>query len=257
MNRFSQALKKKDFVVTVELEPPKGTDLEPLVKLASELAKRVDAVVLADNPRAEARLDPMMAAHKLLRHAEVDVILTLTCRDRNRLALTGQMLAAAAAGVESLFIVSGDFVNLGDHPQAKPVYDLDTVQALHLAAKLSQGQDLAGGEIADAPAFLLGAAFSTQAEPRGAHLMKLKKKLRAGAGFIVTLPLPEAAPYAPLRAETGETKVIAGVTLADPAEREQAAALVKELKAAKADGVHLALPAAQEELPAFLNACGL
>lgn len=257
MTRFGQALKDKNFVVTVELDPPKGADLEPLKKLAQELSSKVDAVVLADNPRAEARMDPVMAAHKLLRHAEVEVILTMTCRDRNRLALTSQMLGAAAAGVETLLIVSGDFVSLGDHPQAKPVYDLDSVQALQLARSLSQGQDLTGHDLAGAPSFVLGAALSPQAEPRGAQLLKLRKKLQAGAEFIMTMPLADQETYQELRAEVDSTKLIAGVAVEDPASRDKAAGLVKQLKTAGADGVHISMAAAQEDLPAFLSACGL
>jgi methylenetetrahydrofolate reductase (NADPH) len=257
MNRFGQTLKDKSFLVTVELEPPKGSDLGPLQELAKELSGRVDAVVLADNPRAEARMDPVMAAHKLLRHAEVEVILTLTCRDRNRLALTSQMLGAAAAGVESLLIVSGDFVSLGDHPQAKPVYDLDSVQALQLARLLSQGRDMAGHDLNGAPTLVLGAALSPQAEPLGAQLLKLRKKMRAGADFIMTMPLAGQEAYAKLKAEAGDLKLIAGVAAEEPASRESAADLVKALKASGADGIHLSSSAAQEELPAFMTACGL
>ncbi len=259
MTRFSQALADKGFVQTVELEPPKGVDLKPLQELATSLAGRVDAVVLADNPRAEARLDPVVVAGELIQKAGVEVILTFTCRDRNRLALTSRMLAAAAAGVETLLIVSGDFVNLGDHPQAKPVYDLDSVQALQLAGGLSQGTDLAGIELAGAPSFFLGATAAAQAEPLGPQLLKLRKKLAAGAGFIVTMPLAGVEAYSRLRREAGVegAKLIAGVEVDEPAARERAAELVKELKAAGADGVHLSIPGAQEELPALLDACGL
>lgn len=257
MIRFGQALKDKSFVTTVELEPPKGADLGPLQELAGELSGRVDAVVLADNPRAEARLDPVMAAHKLLRHAEVEVILILTCRDRNRLALTSQMLGAAAAGVESLLIVSGDFVSLGDHPGAKPVYDLDSVQALQLARQLSQGQDMSGNDLLGSPSYVLGAALSPQAEPLEAQMLKLRKKMQAGLDFIMTMPLADQASYAKLKAQAGGLKLIAGVAADDPASREEAAALVKELKSSGADGVHLSMAAAQEELPALMNACGL
>jgi 5,10-methylenetetrahydrofolate reductase len=202
-------------------------------------------------------MDPVMAAHKLLRHAEVEVILTMTCRDRNRLALTSQMLGAAAAGVETLLIVSGDFISLGDHPGAKPVYDLDSVQALQLARGLSQGQDLAGHDLAGAPSFALGAALSPQAEPRGAQMLKLRKKLQAGAEFVMTMPLTDQDTYQELRAGIDGVKLIAGVAVDDPASRDTAAGLVKQLKESGADGVHISMAAAQDDLPAFLSACGL
>ena len=100
--------------------------------------------------------------------------MTLACRDRNRLALTSDLLAAWALGVRNLLLVSGDFVSLGDHPQAKPVYDLDSVQALGLVAELAAGRDLAGSELAGAPEFFVGAAVAPGAEPLALQLMKAR-----------------------------------------------------------------------------------
>jgi methylenetetrahydrofolate reductase (NADPH) len=108
-----------------------------------------------------------------------------------------------------------------------------------------------------APSFVLGTALSPQAEPRGAQLLKLRKKLQAGAEFIMTMPLEDQDTYQELRAGIDGVKLIAGVAVEDPASREAASELVKQLKESGADGVHISMAAAQEDLPAFLNACGL
>ena len=165
MTSFAQALKDRGFVVTAELDPPRGVDLGPLMELAGRIAGQVDALVISDNQGANLRQSPWWAAHRLAETTPAEVILTLTCRDRNRLALAGDILAAAAAGVDNLLLVSGDFISLGDHPQAKPVYDLDSVQALMLAQGLAQGHDLNGQALAGAPELFLGAVLAPEARP--------------------------------------------------------------------------------------------
>jgi 5,10-methylenetetrahydrofolate reductase len=250
MTSLAQSLEQKDFLVTVELEPPKGPDLGPLVELAASLAGRADALVVADNPRAEARLSPVLAAHKLAKHAGAPVVVTLACRDRNRLALTSEMLAAAAAGAEGVLVVSGDFVTLGDHPQAKPVYDLDSVQGLLLARELARGRDLAGGELAAPAPLLLGAAANPGADPPGPQLLKLRKKRAAGAALFWGAPAPARA-VAAFLAQAEGLRLLAGV---GPA--EGAPELISELRGGGAAGVHLSAPGAPEELAGLLDACG-
>ncbi|MEW5912181.1 MAG: methylenetetrahydrofolate reductase [Thermodesulfobacteriota bacterium] len=255
MSKFSQALAAKDFVLTVELDPPRGPELGPLTELAKELAGKVDAVVISDNREAHARLSPLMAGQALVQHAGAEVVMTLTCRDRNRLALTSDLLAAAAAGVGNLMLVSGDFVSLGDQPGAKPVYDLDSVQLLQLAAELGQGRDLAGG--LEGPAiFFLGASLAPEARPLGPQLIKLKKKLAAGAGFLITKPLRGLEGLKEFASVAGElpVKLIAGLEVAAGAEPAEALALAKEIKAAGlAAGVHLAWPGEPQRLPELVG----
>ena len=254
MSSFSDALAAKEFVITVELDPPRGPDLAPLIRLASELAERVDAVVISDNRLATARLSPLMASQRLREQAGAEVIMTLTCRDRNRLALTSDMLAAAAAGVDNLLLVSGDFVNLGDQPGAKPVYDLDSVQALLLAADLARGRDLAG-ELEGSANFFLGSGLAPESLPRAPQVMKFKKKISAGAGFFMTKPLGGLEGLQAFVEAAGpmEAKLLAGVEVAAEAEPEAAAALAQEVKASGlAAGVHLAWPGAPERLPELL-----
>ena len=258
MSSLQEALAAKKFVCTVELNPPKGASLDKFLALAQGLAGKADALVLADNPGATARMDPLLAAAKLSNGSGGEVVLTLTCRDGNRLSLTARMLAAAAAGVKNLLLVSGDHVSLGDHPQAKAVYDLDSVQALLLAGQLAQGHDLAGGELEDAPSFFAGAAVCLQAEPRAAQLMKLGKKVAAGAGFVITMPVDGADQFKAFVEQAGslERPILAGVEVGEGQEPDAATALVKELEKAGAAGVHLSWPSAPERLPELLAACG-
>lgn len=259
MSKFEQALADKGFVLTVELDPPRGVDLAPLLGLAGRLTGRVDALVVSDNRGATPRLSALAAGARLAAQG-AEVILTLTCRDMNRLALTSQMLAAGAAGIGNLLLVSGDYVSLGDHPGAKPVYDLDSVQALGLAAGLVQGRDLAGQELDPAPRFYLGAAVAAQAEPLPPQFIKLKKKARAGARFVITSPLSSLAQlegFCRQAADLG-VKVLAGLEVSDPGQRQEVAGLLREIRGSDlVAGAHLSMPAAQDDLPALLDACGL
>ena len=260
MTSLQEAMSSDRFLVTAELEPPKGTELEPLAALAQSLGRRLDALVVSDNNRAQARLDPLAAALLIKERAACQLVITLTCRDRNRLALTSQMLAAGAAGFGNLLLVSGDFVSLGDHPGAKPVYDLDSVQALDLAGKLASGRDLAGNQLQGAPSFFLGAGVAPAAQPLALQALKARKKIQAGARFLVTRPLAEVAELEALLAELGslEVPLLAGVEVGEALDKDRAAELVKQIKSGNlARGVHLSAPGDPAGLEALLDLCGL
>ncbi|MCB2192816.1 MAG: methylenetetrahydrofolate reductase [Deltaproteobacteria bacterium] len=255
MSKFSDALAGGKFVITVEVDPPRGTALGELDTLVGGLSSKVDAVVISDNRSAVARMSPVLAAHHLIKHAQAEVILTLTCRDRNRLALTSEMLAAAAGGVENLLLVSGDFVTLGDQPGSRPVYDLDSVQALILASLLAQGRDFAG-EISEAASFFAGASLPKATEPPGLAGIKFSKKLKAGAGYFMTQPVESAAEIEALAnlPMAAETKIIAGLELGAEEEAGPLLDLAQELKSGgKAAGVHLACPEAPQRLTELVD----
>jgi methylenetetrahydrofolate reductase (NADPH) len=258
MTKLAQALEQGQFAVMLELDPPRGIDLKPFTDLASNLAAKAHALVVTDNRGAVPRLSPLAAGLHLMGKG-LPVLLTLACRDRNRLAMTSDLLAAAALGLTDVLLVSGTFPTLGDHPQAKPVYDLDSIQALQLAVTLAQGRDLAGHELAGAPSFLLGASAHPQADPQAPHMMKARKKIQAGAAFLITSPLTDLAALKALTQALADApvKLIAGLEVKDPGQRDQVAALAKEIKGqGLAAGVHLACPAAPESLPELLAACG-
>lgn len=241
MTRFEQALQEKDFVVTAELHPPRGTDLGPMLELAKALAPKTDALVVSDNPGAIARLSPVTAAERLMEKLDAEVIMTLGCRDRNRLAMTSEILAAGAVGVSNLLVVSGVYVNHGDQPGAKVVYDLDSVTALGLAQGLAAGRDLAGVELAGAPMFFLGAALAHQTQPPQPQIIKLNKKLVAGADFFITNKVQDLGRLKAFLAQApAPIRVLASVEADDPERLDQAAELAGEIGTLDAvAGVHL------------------
>ncbi|MGD9124391.1 MAG: methylenetetrahydrofolate reductase [Desulfarculaceae bacterium] len=258
MTDFEKALAEKDFVITVELDPPRGTDLGPFRELASRLAPKADALVVSDNSGARLHMSPVTACSALKQDAQAEVILTLTCRDRNRLALSSEMLAAAAAGIGNLLLVSGDFVSLGDHPQAKPVYDLDSVQALQLAMALAQGRDLGGGELTGAPLFFVGASFAPNANPLPPQMLKTNKKLGAGARFLMSKPIGELDPLqnALEQMNSNQVPVLAGVELDAGGKPEETVQLVQQIRqSGLVAGVHLSAPADPKQLPELLDQC--
>ncbi|MCF8033351.1 MAG: methylenetetrahydrofolate reductase [Desulfarculaceae bacterium] len=240
MSKLAQALDGGKFVLTVELDPPRGSDLKPLTELTSSLGGKADALVISDNRGAVARMSPVLACHHLIKHASAEVIMTLACRDRNRLALASEMLAAAAGGVENLLVVSGDFTTLGDQPGAQPVFDLDSVQTLQLAASLEEA------------AFFLGAVLAPDSTLMGMQALKLRKKVQAGAAFFITKPISNGEGLGALLAQAGgeAPRVLAGLELGPEEDPAWAVELARELKAqGQAAGVHLSCPENQARLP--------
>ncbi len=185
MSKLRETLEAGAFPVVVELKPPKGTGVDEMLAVVKALAGRVTAFSLPDNEHAKMRLAAVAAA-RLVQEAGGEALVHFTCRDRNRLALSSDLLGAASLGLENLLLVSGDYVTLGDHPQAKPVYDADSVQLLQIARGLMDGHDSAGLPLTGSPVFFLGAVVIPEAEPLPPQLIKFEKKLAAGAQFFVT-----------------------------------------------------------------------
>lgn len=188
-SKFSQALASGAFLVTVELDPPKGADLTTVQDQISRLCDKVQAVVVSDNHSARMRMAPLGLCRALLDQG-LEPILTLTCRDRNRLALQSDLLAAFSLGIQNVLAVTGDHTSWGDHPQAKPVYDLDSVQLLKTLSALNRGQDLAGMPLTGAPPlFTVGAVVPLAANPLPPVIMKYRKKAAQGVDFFLSHPL--------------------------------------------------------------------
>jgi methylenetetrahydrofolate reductase (NADPH) len=188
MSKFRETLEAGHFALVAELKPPKGTAVEEMLAPVRSLNGRVTAFGVPDNEHARMRLSSLAAA-RLVQDAGGEALLHLTCRDRNRLALESDLLGAAALGLENLLLVSGDYVTLGDHPQAKPVYDADSVQLLQIARGLMEGHDSAGQELTGSPEFYLGAVVIPEAQPQAPQFLKFEKKVAAGAQFFVTPPV--------------------------------------------------------------------
>ena len=184
MSMFSENLAAGRFVVTAEVAPPKGVDLAPVLAVAEKL-QGVTAVNVTDNQGANMRMCALVLAGELRRRG-IEPVLQITCRDRNRVALQSDLLGAAALGIENLLVLSGDHSKFGDHPDARPVFDLDSVQLLEVIAGLAAGTDMAGRPLSGAPSFFPGAAVNPAAEPFELVLQKIRKKVDCGARFFQT-----------------------------------------------------------------------
>lgn len=175
-----------EFVVTGELQAIDSADPATVIRLAEDFRGHVDAVNCTDNSAAHPHIAPIAAAH-LLTDAGVEPILQLVCRDRNRLALQADLLAGAALGVRNIVCMTGDDVTAGDHPEAKPIYDIDAIHLLRIARIMrDDGTYLSGRKLEDPPSYLIGAVENPFAPPLEFRPMRMGKKIEAGAEFVQT-----------------------------------------------------------------------
>ncbi len=191
MLRLKDAFDKKDFVITAEIFPPKGTNLDKFISKTLMLKPIVDAVNLTDNQRAVMRISSL-ATSKIVLDNGVDAVYQLTCRDRNRIALQSDLIGAYALGIRNVLALSGDFPTNGDHPDAKPVYDLDTVQLISTIKKLNDGFDLSGKKLMGKTDFFIGAVCNPVHENMDLQYMMINKKIEAGAMFFQTQAIYDA-----------------------------------------------------------------
>lgn len=194
MSKLAQSLAAGKFVVTAELGPPKGVDVAHLLEMAELLRDQVDAVNVTDQQSSVMTLGSLAVCH-LLRERGVEPVFQMTCRDRNRIALQSDLLSAAVLGIENVLCLTGDYVTLGDHPQAKPVFDLDSVTLLQTVAALQEGHDLAGKPLQGTPTFFPGAVVNPGAKPLGPQIAKMEKKVEAGARFFQTQAVYDPAQF--------------------------------------------------------------
>ena len=179
-------LQAGEFVVTAELPATDSAEPTSIQELGDALLGSVDAVNCTDNSSAHPHVAPMAAAHLLIDRG-VEPILQLACRDRNRLALQADMLGAAALGIRNFVCLTGDDVSAGDHPEAKPIYDIDAIHLLRIARIMrDQGTYLSGRPLEHPPTFLIGAVENPFAPPLDFRPMRLGTKIEAGAEFIQT-----------------------------------------------------------------------
>jgi len=212
--KLSDLFASGKFVVTSEVGPPKGTNTGEMLGNAELLKPRVDAVNVTDQQSSVMRLGSLVSS-VLLKQRGVEPIYQVTCRDRNRIALQSDLLSAWAVGVKNVLCLTGDYVSLGDFPQAKPVFDLDSVSLLVSAMKLNNGLDLADNELQGAPDFCLGAVVTPAADPLEPQLIKMEKKVRAGASFIQTQGIFDAERFAAFMSQAKDfgVPIIAGIIL--------------------------------------------
>jgi len=185
---FRDALHSKQFVVTAEIGPIKGVDIQETIEDANLIKDRVDAINVTDLQSSVLRLGSMAVCH-LLKDQGIDPIFQMTCRDRNRLGLQSDLLSAWVLGIRNVLALTGDHPTLGDHPHAMPVFDLDSISLLKAIGRLNEGFDMAGNQLKGAPDFFPGAVVNPGADTEAAfemQIIKMEKKIEAGARFFQT-----------------------------------------------------------------------
>ncbi len=185
MSDLRNRMQAGGFVVTTELEPPKGTDLSELLEHVAKVKGRVQAANVTDNQRSVMRMSSLGGSAAVL-GAGLDPILQVTCRDRNRLGMQSDLLTAASLGIHNVLTMTGDPVDAGDHPDAKPVFDITSGELIRLLATLNSGHDLAGNALAGSTDFFIGSTANPGADPLEAELKKFDEKVEAGARFFQT-----------------------------------------------------------------------
>ena len=292
MTRLQQALQRRDFVVTGEIGPPKGVNMETCMHEADLIKDRVVAINVTDNQSSVLPLGSIAVCDKLVQ-AGCEPVFQLTCRDRNRLALESDILSAYTMGVRNMLALTGDHNAVGDHPESMPVFDLDSVSLLATLSTLKSGKDLSGEEMYGAPTDIFaGAVVAPGIDPMEAQLFKMEAKVEAGAQFFQTQAIYEPAVMEKFmeRASQFGVPVLAGIVLIKSAGMarfmnanvpgvtvpdhmiqamsdakrsarpqtsvELAAELIQELKP-MCQGVHIMAMGWEEHVPGLLDACGL
>jgi methylenetetrahydrofolate reductase (NADPH) len=212
VSRLRELLDAGSFVVTGEIAPPLGTDLAAMRTSVETMAPVCDAINVTDNQGASLHLSSL-AASRVVLDMGVEPIFQQTCRDRNRLALQSDLLAAWTLGLTNLLAVTGDDPRGGDHPESKGVFDLDSTQLLQVARGFNEGHDMKGRELKGGTDFFLGAAMFPEAEPWDVQKARIEEKAAAGARFFQTQAIfdLEKLARATEAAHAVGAKVIAGI----------------------------------------------
>jgi len=214
-SHLRQVFDSQKFVVTAEAGPLKGTDITELKEVAKILKGKVDAVNVTDQQSSVMRLGSLAVSHLLIDWG-IEPIYQLTCRDRNRIALQSDLLNAAVLGIQNVIALTGDLPSSGDHPQAKPVYDLDSVSLLSVIKGLNEGHDMVGNQLQGTTDFFAGAVVNPGADTEAAYelqIMKMERKVAAGAKFFQTQAVFDLEIFAKFmkRVEKYGIPVLAGV----------------------------------------------
>jgi methylenetetrahydrofolate reductase (NADPH) len=290
---FKKALKSGKFLVTSEVAPPKGTNLEKMHHHIELLKDKVDAINVTDHQSSVMRF-PSLGGVLLVKEMGGEPILQMTCRDRNRLALQADLLFAASRDIHNVLCLTGDSVILGDHKEAKGVFDMDSSQLLATIRRLEKGKDLGGNDIDGSVSFCAGAIVTPEANPLEPQLIKFEKKIEAGAEFIQTQAVYDLDNFKTFMkyAKQFPVKILAGIILLTSAPMarfmnknvagvnvpqelidemasapkgmalnkgiEIAGRMIKRIKKEKmCDGVHIMAIGREELVPDIISAAGL
>jgi len=289
--KLKDLFEKGKFVITSEIGPPKGTNIEPMLEETDLLKDKADAVNVTENQSSVMRLGSM-AVCRLLKERGFEPVFQITCRDRNRLALQSDLISASVLGIKNVLCLTGDHVVMGDHPQSKSVFDLDSIHLLEAAKGLANGNDMVGNKLDGSPDFCLGAVANPGADPLEPQIIKMEAKVEAGAEFFQTQAVYDVRKFEDFIKEAEHIKVpimvgivllksagmarfmnanVAGVSVPDKfikimaeASKEErprksieiAASLIKEMKG-MCQGVHIMSLGWDKHVPSVLEAAEL
>jgi 5,10-methylenetetrahydrofolate reductase len=290
---FKEVLNSGKFLITSEIGPPKGTNIDAMAHHVELLKDKVDALNVTDMQSSVMRY-PSIGGALLVKEKGGEPILQMTCRDRNRLALQAELLFAYTRGIRNVLCLTGDSVPVGDHKQAKGVFDLDSTQLLRTIRMLESGKDLGGNDLDGTVELCAGAIVTPEANPLEPQLIKFEKKVEAGAEFIQTQAIYDMDNFKKFMeyARGFPVKILAGIVLLISARMAQymnknvpgifvPQELIDELKAAPkgtalkkgieitgrmirqlkeeaiCDGVHVMAIGKEEVVPEILEAAGL
>ena len=214
MSKFKQVLNSGKFVVTGEVSPPKGTNTEKVLHHVELLKDKVDALNVTDHQSSVMRF-PSIGICLSIKEQGGEPILQMTCRDRNRLALQAELLLAYTRGITNVLCLTGDAIPVGDHKEAKGVFDLDSVQLLRAIQQMESGKDLGGNELDGNVELCAGAIVTPEASPIEPQLIKFEKKVEAGAEFFQTQAIYDLDNFAKFMqyARQFPVKILAGIVL--------------------------------------------
>ena len=214
MSNLSDSLAHNDFTLTAELNPPKGTDLRDLFDAGEALRYLVTTFNLTDSAASRMAMAPIAVAH-LLKDRGMESTLQIAGRDRNRLAIQADMLAAHALGVANIVCMTGDPPSAGDHPEAKPVFDLGAEDILKAASSLASGRDLSGNSLKDGPNFFRGAVVNVAVPDLGREIARMEKKIESGAQFFQTNAVYDPSGFEAFmkRVEEFNVPILAGIIM--------------------------------------------
>jgi 5,10-methylenetetrahydrofolate reductase len=293
VSRFKEALDSGKFVITSEVAPPKGTNLEKMQHHIDLLKDKVDGINITDHQSSAMRF-PSIGGCLAVLESGGEAILQMTCRDRNRIALEADLLFAYSRGVRNVLCLTGDAVVVGDHKEAMGVFDLDSLQLINTVHTLAEGKDLGGNDLDGAVEFCVGAIVTPEAQPLEPQLIKFEKKVEAGAEFFQTQAIYDLDNFKKFMdyARKFKTKILAGIVLLSSARMakymtanvpgifvpddllEEMSAVPKEEMLAKGieiagrtiaalkkeaicDGVHIMAIGREETVPDILKAAGV
>ena len=292
-SRFRDALNSGKFVITSEVAPPKGTNIDKMLHHIDLLKDKVDAINVTDHQSSVMRF-PSLGGCLAIKEQGGEPILQMTCRDRNRLALQAELLLAHTRGINNILCLTGDAIPVGDHKEAKGVFDFDSVQLLRAVRALEAGKDMGGNSLDGAVEFCAGAIVTPEAQPIEPQLIKFEKKIEAGAEFFQTQAIYDLENFSKFMqyARQFPVKILAGIVLLSSARMakymnenvpgifvpeelineigsvakeemlakgiEIAGRMISTLKMdAIADGVHIMAIGREEVVPNILAAAGL